>query len=110
MNYEELIKKFEELGITPGILEKDYKQTEEQRAFIDSLEAKEVSNTGGGEGEGEYVERVVQIGDMYIRYTGYYASEYGTEWDSDFEQVYPRRIVITTYESAEQRGDKTDEA
>lgn len=114
MNYEELIAKFEELGITPSIFDRSYRRTEEQDAFIKGLDKKEVVNIGGGEGEGEHVERVVHVHfpghDLYIRYTGFYCSQEGTEWNSDFEQVFPRRIIATTYESADERGDKTDEA
>lgn len=67
------------------------------------------SSHGGGEGEGEYVERVVRFGDVHIRYTGYYDSNNGMEFDGGFEYVLPRRTLKMVYETPEERGDKTDE-
>jgi len=70
-----------------------------------------VHSEGGGEGEGESVDRVFAIAPpgllvkegkvdgalAYVRITGYYTSEEGTEWDSSWEPVEPRAVVVTQY-------------
>jgi len=70
-----------------------------------------VHSEGGGEGEGESVDRVFAIAApglslsdgkvdgalAYVRITGYYTSEEGTEWDSSWEPVEPRAVVVTQY-------------
>lgn len=64
-----------------------------------------VDSTGGYEGEGDYVERIIKITgpvmgepkDIYVRVTGSYSSYEGTEWDSDVEYVYPREVMVTQY-------------
>jgi len=113
MNYEEIIKKFEELGINPRMVGYGDYESDEQYDFIKSLgQCKEVEHIGGGEGGGEDVERVFFFTDhnIYIRIIGFYCSGEGTDWDSEFTQVFPRKVIKTVYESAEERGDKTDEA
>jgi hypothetical protein len=62
-----------------------------------------VEEIGGYEGGGETVRRVYEIinpsGELeYYEKTGYYTSEWGTEWDSGFARVYPREVMITIYE------------
>lgn len=57
---------------------------------------------GGGEGEGESVYRVYAVlkGGQEIAFFscgGYYASEYGTDWEDTFTSVYPREVVVTQY-------------
>lgn len=61
-----------------------------------------VYSEGGGEGEGEHVERVfaVQDGDevlVYFEIDGYYASYNGTEWDEHFTIVEPYQKTVTLY-------------
>lgn len=57
---------------------------------------------GGGEGEGESVYRVYAVVKdgaeiAYFATNGYYASEYGTDWDDTYTTVYPREVVVTQY-------------
>ena len=57
---------------------------------------------GGGEGEGESVYRVYAILKdgveiAYFSVNGYYASEYGTDFEDDFTTVYPRQVMVTQY-------------
>jgi len=70
-----------------------------------------VSLHGGGEGEGEYVERIIRFvnEDIFIRYTGYYDSNNGIEFDGGFEYVLPRRTLKMVYETPDERGDMKDE-
>lgn len=62
-----------------------------------------VYQEGGGEGEGENVDRVISVEtdgkiQAYIRFTGYYASNYGTEWNEGSAVfVEPREVVVTQY-------------
>lgn len=61
-----------------------------------------VHSEGGGEGEGDYVERVMAVnidGEVvsYVRVTGYYESYNGTEWNGDWELVEPREVTVTQY-------------
>ncbi len=60
-----------------------------------------VRSTGGGEGGGEYVERIIHFKNYncYVRITGFYTSYNGTDWHSDFIQVEPYERVITDYKS-----------
>jgi hypothetical protein len=74
---------------------------------IEGLSVKCVEREGGGEGEGEHVSRVyavikdgVEI--AYFHSTGYYASEYGTDWDDIFTTVYPRQVVVTQYHTTKE--------
>lgn len=63
----------------------------------------QVDATGGNEGGGDYVERVFEIADVdgisygFVRQTGFYTSEYGTEWDYEITRVYPKQVVVTQY-------------
>jgi hypothetical protein len=57
---------------------------------------------GGGEGDGSHVERVMTVNidgkvEAYVRATGYYESYNGTEWNSGWELVEPREVVVTQY-------------
>lgn len=56
---------------------------------------------GGGEGEGDYVERVLEFRIdqqvTFVRATGCYDSYNGTEWNADWTVVYPREVVVTQY-------------
>ena len=60
-----------------------------------------VYSEGGGEGEGEHVDRVykVTIGTefLYLRRTGHYDSYNGIDWNNDWAVVYPREVVVTQY-------------
>jgi len=56
---------------------------------------------GGYEGEGEYVSRVVAVFTEqnecvgYVQVLGFYTSDNGTEWDTDFVEVEPyvKRVI-----------------
>lgn len=69
-------------------------QFEEKLGKIDECYAE-----GGNEGEGDYVERVHHYLDhgVYIRFTGFYSSDNGTEWEREAEEVEPREVVVTQY-------------
>jgi hypothetical protein len=64
-----------------------------------------VHQVGGGEGEGEYVERIFKYvseedrSDYFFKFTGYYASYSGTSYDEGFTQVFPKEKTITVYEA-----------
>lgn len=68
-----------------------------------SLYVQLVHSLGGGEGDGEYVERVFAIKDEkdevlhYLRITGYYSSYSGTDWDDKWVEVEPYEVVVTKY-------------
>lgn len=47
--------------------------------------------------------------DVYVRCKGEFSSYDGTGWSSQ-EEVLPRKVVITAFETEKERGDKTDEA
>jgi hypothetical protein len=70
---------------------------------INGFELKQVYSEGGYEGGGDHAEVVVGIsyGDevlAHVRFTGFYNSYAGTEWDdSSLERVYPREVVVTQY-------------
>ena len=59
---------------------------------------------GGGEGEGEYVERVlgVKVGseEIFLRTTGFYESYNGTEWSCEWVQVFPQEVTVVRYAPA----------
>lgn len=60
---------------------------------------------GGNEGGGEHVERVYAVLDgsnviAHFRFTGFYQSYNGTEWNDVFERVEPREVVVTQYFTA----------
>jgi hypothetical protein len=56
---------------------------------------------GGGEGQGEHVERVigVKVGsdEVFLRTTGFYESYSGTDWSGDWELVEPREVMVVKY-------------
>lgn len=62
--------------------------------------AKIVHEEGDCEGGGDYscVVRYFEEHDVYIQVTGFYSSYEGTEWDGEFEQVFPKEKTITVYE------------
>jgi hypothetical protein len=53
----------------------------------------------GGEGQGDEIWVVVQVGDQLFRKDGYYASHYGSDWDGDFDEVFAHEKTITVYET-----------
>jgi len=69
--------------------------------YPSSLPIKLVHRVGGGEGQGEYAERVYEHdndGEMiYFKITGFYSSYDGTDWDSDIQRVTPQEKTITVY-------------
>lgn len=52
----------------------------------------------GGEGQGDEIWFVIQVGDQLFRKDGYYASHYGSDWDGDFSEVRATQKTITVYE------------
>jgi hypothetical protein len=78
---------------------------------LDGLQLIEVSSEGGCEGGGEHAEvtfaiaakgRVAKDGRVegalaYVETTGYYSSDYGTEWDNGFYVVEPRDVTVVQY-------------
>jgi hypothetical protein len=70
---------------------------------VGGLTMKLVHAHGGGEGEGEHVERVFQVNHpsferpRYVEITGFYDSYNGTEWDNNMYEVYPRQVMVTQY-------------
>lgn len=57
-----------------------------------------------------HMERIIYFKehDVYIRCKGEFSSYSGTEWHLQ-EEVFPRKVVITAYETSNERGNKTDE-
>lgn len=68
---------------------------------INGIKLELVDETGGHEGGGENVERVVKItkGDQsfFVQFTGSYTSYNGTEYDDVFIFVKPREVLVTQY-------------
>ena len=70
---------------------------------VDGIHIECVHAEGGGEGEGEHVERVFAIyapGNEtlgYMRVTGFYQSYNGTDYNDDWTLVEPREVVVTQY-------------
>lgn len=93
MNFEELKAKVKKIGVAK-IGNDDFDQNE--------LNIRLVHEEGGGEGEGEHVERVFEHDDngklIYFRITGFYSSYEGIDWDTDVEKVKPVLKTITVYE------------
>lgn len=60
-----------------------------------------VYSEGGGEGEGQHVERVIKAtcaaGTAYWRVTASYDSWSGTEWNSEVDVVFPKEVTATQY-------------
>lgn len=59
---------------------------------------------GGGEGDGSHTHIVVSLHKegqktplTYIMFTGWHDSEWGTEWDRDFDFVEPYEVIVTRY-------------
>lgn len=77
--------------------------TSEKLIGVFGLTLKLVHRHGGGEGEGEQVERVVAITDItgnelsYVEQTGFYSSDWGTEWDDSWVRVYPHEVKVIQY-------------
>lgn len=83
----------------------EYSLSEVAYGEIEELEGKKlelVYKHGGGEGGGSSVVRVLKIdteqGPLFAKFTGYYSSYVGTEWDSEFTQVFPKEKTVTFYE------------
>jgi hypothetical protein len=51
----------------------------------------------GGEGKGDDIWRVFQIGDQFFKKSGYYSSWNGTDWSYDFVEVTPVSVTVTEY-------------
>lgn len=68
---------------------------------INGIKLELVHATGGGEGEGEHVERVVKVTkddqSFFVEFTGSYSSYCGTEYDDVFIFVEPREVLVTQY-------------
>ncbi len=72
---------------------------------VNGFTLKEVNAVGGGEGEGEHVERTYalieasapEIELAHCEIVGYYMSHDGTTWDEPPYVVYPRQVMVTQY-------------
>lgn len=62
-------------------------------------EAELVNDEGGGEGGGEYTEKVIYFKsfDTYVKIKGSYYSYDGTTWDDEFYEVIPQEVVSIEY-------------
>jgi hypothetical protein len=61
-----------------------------------------VYREGGGEGGGEYVERVYEVKKdgqtiNFIRTTGFYDSYDGIDWSQLYDEVKPVQVTVTRY-------------
>ena len=109
MNYQEIVNKLEELELYPGdiaYITESWKGVEPNlQTFKDFVgEIVLLHEEGDYEGGGDHAEKVFYFKehDVYLRIMGFYASHYGTEWDADFQQVFPRRQMITVFETPEE--------
>lgn len=59
---------------------------------------KSVFAFGGGEGSGEEMWCVIQVGSRLFRKDGYYRSWDGDNWDGPFREVTAKPKTITVYE------------
>lgn len=53
----------------------------------------------GGEGHGEYVYVVLQVGDQAFKKSGAYFSHYGTDWDGPLTEVTLVEKTIKVWEA-----------
>jgi hypothetical protein len=51
----------------------------------------------GGEGKGDDLWSVFQIGDQFFKKSGYYSSWNGSSWEYDFVEVTPVPVTKTEY-------------
>lgn len=51
----------------------------------------------GGEGKGDLIYIVIQVGDMYFRIDGFYSSWEGFFWDNPWYQAHPVEVSVTEY-------------
>ena len=98
MLYKDLSKKIKEITISELLDE-----YENGPQHFKALKLKLVHEEGGHSGDGEYVERVIEHkhdnGDkFYIKFTGFYSSYEGIEWDDEFKKVKPSKKTITVYQ------------
>lgn len=105
---EELLNKLTNDDITP---EKLYYEDFEENIEDKYGPIHTVHSVGGGEGEGDHLERVwfFENYNIYLRMIGIYSSYSDSEFPDGFEQVFPRRIISTVYENVTERGDLQDE-
>lgn len=73
---------------------------------VDGISIQIAHSEGGGEGQGDYVERVWEVRHgsttlSFIRVTGYYESYAGTEYNDDWSLVVPREVVHIKYFSVD---------
>lgn len=70
----------------------------------EQVHIRSVYREGGGEGEGEYVERVLSISlgdeEVFLRTTGFYSSYSGTDWSGEWVQVFPQAVTVVRYAEA----------
>lgn len=70
----------------------------EVRDELAKLGAYDLVDEYGGEGQGDdyYAIYYFKDHDVYVKFSGWYASHYGSEY-SDMEQVFPEEITVTKY-------------
>lgn len=98
----DILKELKESDLSVyDILEHAEYEDEKESDFFKTFGATDlVVETGGGEGEGEYVERVVFFKDhnFYAQRMGHYSSYEGTDWDEyEWTKVTPKEKTITVY-------------
>ena len=52
----------------------------------------------GGEGQGDHMHVVFQVGDQLFKKSGYHVSHDGSYWDGPLEEVRPVEKTVTVYE------------
>ena len=95
MNYQELKDKIEKIGLGQ-IAEEDFNVKDINENFS-AEDFNLVYAEGGGEGDGDYAERVFQHENVFVKITGYYSSYEGTDWD-EISEVQPKQKTVTVYE------------
>lgn len=76
-----------------------YEETIDEEFDVPGLPKITFVDSGGGEGDGAEIYVVVQIGDQYFQKTGYYSSWGESEMDGATEEVQPKKVVRTEWET-----------
>jgi hypothetical protein len=98
MTYSEIKEALKNSGISiENFAFEDYKNPIEGIGEVQEIHQQ------GGEGEGDHWESVKYFPEhnVYMKVVGRYSSYYGTDFDSDWSEVYevkPKEKVITVYE------------
>src|ERR1035437_10599719 len=98
MNYQELKTKIEEVIENTSLDE--FVNEDFDKNLLPSFTI--VHTEGDCEGGGEYSEKVFRFTEdnLYVKFTGFYTSYEGTDWDGDFNQVFRFQKFIQSYATA----------